>query len=223
MSKTNSNIHIFRSREVILDMVNRRGYDISDYQQYSLEDMTNMNNSLTIVSKTQKYPPTPFDMVCKHKTEDKYMHVRYFFNAKLKVQNIETIIKNMIESESFNTDNDEVICITNDKISNESMFDNQLDGLFKKMENSYYTQIFQMNKLIINIMQHELVPEHIIIKNDEKQKLLERFDIASFSQLPIILKSDPVAKFIGMRRGDICKIIRPSETSGRYETYRYCQ
>ena len=217
MSKTNSNIHIFRSREVILDMVNRRGYDTSDYEHYSLEDMTNMNNSIPTVSKTQKYPPTPFDMICKHKTEDKYLHVRYFFNAKLKFQNIETILLNMIETESFNTDNDEVICITNDKISNESMFDNQLDGLYKKM------QIFEMSKLIINIMKHELVPEHSIINNDEKQKLLEKFDIATFSQLPIILKSDPVAKFIGMRRGDVCKIIRPSETSGRYETFRYCQ
>lgn len=221
MSKNNS--HIFRSRKVILDMVERRGYDTSGYQHYTLEDINTMMNVLSGAKPSQKYAPTPLDMLCKHKEQDKYMHVRYFFNAKLKISTIETILQNMIEGESFNTEQDEVICITDDKISNESMFDNQLDGLYKKMENRYYTQMFEMSKLIINIMEHELVPDHTIIKDEEKQKLLERFDIATFTQLPIIMKSDPVAKFIGMRRGDICKIIRPSETSGHYESYRYCQ
>ena len=221
MSKNNS--HIFRSRKAILDMVVRRGYDTSEYQHYTLEDINTMMNVLSGVKPSQKYAPIPLDMLCKHKEENKYMHVRYFFNAKLKISTVETILQNMIEGESFNTDQDEVICITDDKISNESMFDNQLDGLYKKMNNRYYTQMFQMSKLIINIMEHELVPEHTIIKEEEKQKLLERFDIATFTQLPIIMKSDPVAKFIGMRRGDVCKIIRPSETSGHYESYRYCQ
>ena len=125
----------------------------------------------------------------------------------------------MIENESFNTDNDEVICITNDKISNESMFDNQLMD-YKKMENKYYTQIFEMSKLIINIMKHEQVPEHSIINNDEKQKLLERFDIASFTTT-IILKSDPVAKFIGMRQR--CRRLLNLVKHLVNMKFRYCQ
>lgn len=221
MSKNNS--HIFRSRGVILDMIERRGYDSEAYNHYTIEDINAMMNVMTGTKTTVKYPITPFDMLCKHREEDKYIHVRYFFGAKLKVNTIETILKNMEENEQFKKDSDEVICIVDEKVSNETMFDNQLDGLFKKLDNKYYTQIFDMSKLIINIMEHEFVPEHTIIKESEKQKLLERFDIATFTQLPIILKSDPVAKFIGMRRGDICRIIRPSETSGKYEMYRYCQ
>ena len=218
-----NNSPIYRSRKVILDMVERRGYDTGDYQHFTIEDINTMMNLWTSTKTAQKYTVTPLDMICKHKEEEKYLHVRYFFSAKLKVNTVENILNTMIEEEQFNTEEDEVLCIVDEKISNEAMFDNQLDGLFKKMDNKYYTQIFEISKLIINIMEHEFVPEHTIISKEEKQKLLERFDIATFTQLPIILKSDPVAKFIGMRRGDVCKIIRPSETSGRYEMYRYCQ
>ena len=71
-----------------------------------------------------------------------------------------------------------------------------------------------------NIFDHVLVPKHEIMTQEEKQKLLDEYRVKPY-QLPRIKASDPAAKVIGARPGDIVRIIRNSQTAGKYTAYRY--
>ncbi|MCC6042731.1 MAG: DNA-directed RNA polymerase subunit H [Candidatus Verstraetearchaeota archaeon] len=77
-----------------------------------------------------------------------------------------------------------------------------------------------MLKKKFTILDHELVPKHILLSKEERRQLLEQLKIRP-EQLPWIRASDPVAKLIGAKPGDIVKIIRKSPTAGETVAYRF--
>ena len=70
-----------------------------------------------------------------------------------------------------------------------------------------------------DILKHELVPKHTIISEEEKKKLLNKFNITE-TQLPKILTTDAVVKAIGAKAGDVIKIERESPVAGKTIFYR---
>ena len=76
--------------------------------------------------------------------------------------------------------------------------------------------------VMMDILQHEFVPKHeIITEEEELQKILEYYQLAK-EELPAILTNDPVAIIIGARPGDVVRIIRRSRTAGEAVIYRQC-
>lgn len=81
------------------------------------------------------------------------------------------------------------------------------------------TELFIEDDLMINLIEHDLVPKHILLSQEEGKITCEKYNCKK-KNLPKMLISDPVAKYYNAKVGDIFKIIRPSETAGFVPSYR---
>ncbi len=72
----------------------------------------------------------------------------------------------------------------------------------------------------IDVLKHELVPEHRILSDEEKGKLLEKFNI-TVKQLPRVQSTDAAVKQIDAKVGDVLEITRKSPSAGTATYYRH--
>ncbi|EDQ92689.1 uncharacterized protein MONBRDRAFT_31053 [Monosiga brevicollis MX1] len=93
-----------------------------------------------------------------------------------------------------------------------------IDILLKE-DPPYIVETFAEAELVYNVTRHHLVPHHEILKESEKQQLLERYCVSE-DRLPQIQPNDPVCRYFGAQKGQVLRIVRSSQTAGRYVTYR---
>ncbi len=78
----------------------------------------------------------------------------------------------------------------------------------------------KQKKTKFNILEHELVPKHEVVPPEEAVQVLRQLGVKP-QQLPWLRVTDPVARAIGAKPGDIVRIHRKSPTSGEIIVYRY--
>jgi DNA-directed RNA polymerase subunit H (RpoH/RPB5) len=81
------------------------------------------------------------------------------------------------------------------------------------------TEVFLEKELMMNLIEHLYVPVHEILSNEESLLIIESYNTRK-RDMPKILTNDPVARYYNMQPGQICRILRPSETSGYVPYYR---
>ena len=83
-------------------------------------------------------------------------------------------------------------------------------------------QVFELKELMFNISKHRLVPKHTVINDEAKiQEILDTYKV-KLGQLPHILKTDAMARYLAIKPGNLVKIERPSPSAGEYVCYRCC-
>lgn len=81
---------------------------------------------------------------------------------------------------------------------------------------------FTDSNFFINPMEHIYVPRHRKCSKEEEPKIMQKYMITSKSKMPVILNSDIISKWIGLKTGDIVEITRSNATSGTTLFYRVC-
>jgi len=193
---------LFRARKTILEMLIDRGYTIKD----ELITLTKDEFKKLFYSKN-------LDLLIESANKQT-VYIKWLLNQKIKPNLIKDTIDVVRDSEFVEQKiNGKVIIISKAKPNT---------NVIKILKEKDYrgTELFWLQAVIFNITKHILVPKHTLMSEVDVNILLEEHYLSNKYNLPIMLKSDPIARYFDLKTGDVCRITRYSPTSGEYFSYR---
>jgi DNA-directed RNA polymerase subunit H len=202
---------IVKSRKNLLEILQTRDFDISNYANESVSQVQIM------------YQNDQLDMLMSQNNNEsnkdtKKVYVKYYLGKNLRINNIMDVIDDLFTLDNVLNKNDDLIIVTKDP-ANDSMIKN-LKQLWSS--DQYYIIIFGIKHLQFNILNHDLVPPHRVLSEEEKNIIKKKYNITDDKQVPDISRFSPVSLAIGIRPGEMCEIIRPSKTAISSTFYRIC-
>ena len=99
------------------------------------------------------------------------------------------------------------------------VFDSISEKAKSTLSENPHTEVFNEPFLMINLVDHIDSPKYEVLTEDEAKEVLDSY-IFKKKEIPKILTSDPVVDYFNLKRGDIIRVIRPSEQSGKNVAYR---
>lgn len=207
MTTNNRILKLFKSRNTLIDQFDNLDYDISNFSEFSINEIDAMNNN------------DQLDMTISHRKTDAKLYVKHYFNSKqINRANLDNVIEDLYNIDNILNKKDTLVVIIddepNDTIITRIRYLHDHDGIFVIIHN--------INRLQYNILNHSFVPKCTILGDTEVVELKKRYNILSNKQLPEISRFDPQALAMCMRPGQICKFNRESSTAMFYDYYRIC-
>jgi DNA-directed RNA polymerases I, II, and III subunit RPABC1 len=207
---------LYKARKTIISFLGNQTYNVEDYANFSIHEVNAMiQQGSSNSSSAEKHQ---LDMLVSKEDNTKKAYVKFHLGKTLRPQNIYEYIDDLFNLEEILTKKDDLIIIMKDEPN---------DTLLKMLQNIWaqdgiFINVFNINRLQYNILNHTLVPPHILLTKEEADEIKKKYYIKDDSQIPDISRFGPVAQAIGMRPGDMCHIIRPSKTSVQTSFYRIC-
>jgi len=207
-SKTQQSLlisEVYKSRRNILDIMEKQNYNVSEYSNFSINEVNSMFNN------------DQMDMILEN-DKDRKIYIRYNLGSKIN----ESVILNFVEDLFYLSETlqktDTLFIITKEELNDP--LSNVLKQIWEKEK--VHIVIESIARLQFNILNHNLVPNHRIINDNEVSAMMEKYNILSLEQLPEINRFDPVAKLIGIKPKEVCEIKRPSKSAIESYYYRVC-
>lgn len=211
--KNNSIKELYISRCTILDYLKRDGYDTSAHDTITINELTAMKNSMKTIDV---YSALDFEV--KKNNGKNICNVMFYLKpSTIKQNTLENIVMEHFE-EIEDKENQILIII---------MYGNMNDTVKKTIENLWkkykeYVIVYEIKRLLYNVLEHSYVPEHIKLTHSEKDELFKTMNINNESQIPEISAFDAVAKALMLKPGEVCKIKRHDIISFENNYYRFC-
>ena len=203
---------IYTSRNIVLDLMKRQGYNVEDYDKFSINEVNTMklNNQLDMLLEKNEE-----DETTKRKNK---IYIKYYLGKMIRPSNIQEMVHDLFNLEVILTKDDTLFIIIKEDM-NETLL-NELKHIWEK--DGIFIVIQNIKRLQFNILDHVLVPNHVVLKNSEVGEIMKKYNITDMTQFPDISRFDPVAQAIGLRPGQVCEIIRSSKTAIESKYYRVC-
>jgi len=204
---------IYKSRNIILELMEKQGYNVIDYKGFSINEVNTMkvNNQLDMILEKEESDK-------KDESKKRKIYIRYYLAKALRPNNLQEMIDDLFNVEEVLTKEDTLFIIVKDEV-NETLL-NTLKHIWET--DKIFIVIQPLKRLQFNILEHVLVPNHRILSLSETIQIKNRYNIINDNQFPDISRFDPVAQAIGIRPGEVCEIIRPSKTAITAPYYRIC-
>ena len=206
--------NIYKSRKNILKLLTIRGYDISPYENQTIEELNILYQNH---SKKVTYDVDTLDIKIDDKDKGNIL-IKYILTDKCRPKIIEKIIETLFDDVLGN--NDTCIIITKDKTTYKGTLEMVINKIYK--DNNQFAQIFCLTDFLYDITEHVLCPKYRILSVEETNIILKKFNIDE-SNLPEICVNDPLGSIYGVKVGNIIEITYPSQTAGITVNYRICR
>jgi DNA-directed RNA polymerase subunit H len=214
--------NICKSRTVLLALMEKQGYMISDYEGFSVNEVNTMktNNQLDMILEKKTSVDEGLNSAENPNPSEnnKKIYIKYYLGKPLRPNNLQEMIDDLFIVEEILKKKDTLLVVVKDEI-NETMI-NTVNHIWETEK--IFIILQPLKRLQFNILDHILVPFHRVLNESEKLSIKKRYNIIQDGQFPELSRFDPVAKAIGIRPGEVCEIIRPSKTAISAPYYRMC-
>ena len=202
---------IYKSRSVLIDLMNTQGYNIQDHRGFSVNEVNTMktNNQLDMLLEKKK----------SDEAEDSLkIYIKYYLGKALKPATLQEMVDDLFVVEEILSKKDTLFVVVKDGVND------TLTNFVKHIweSESIFVILIPLKRLQFNILEHVLVPPHRILDEAEKISVKNKYNIVNDAEFPELSRFDTVAQAIGIRPGQVCEISRPSKTAISAPYYRIC-
>ena len=209
---------VYKSRSVLLELMNKQNYIVTDYQDFSVNEINTMktNNQLDMILEKKLSSNKTSDTDDQQLT--KKIYIKYYLGKSLRPGNLQEMIDDLFTVEEVLTKDDTLLVVVKDEV-NETLI-NTLKHIWESEK--IFIILIPLRRLQFNILEHILVPPHRVLDESEKINIKNRYNVMNDNEFPELSRFDPVAQAIGIRPGEVCEITRPSKTAISAPYYRIC-